>query len=49
MLLHLLLCSRDLVMYTTYDRKKYCDCCYRPICCACVCFYFIYFVTAFIL
>jgi len=40
----------DLAMFTTYDRNKYCDCCYRTTCCACfVCFYSLSFVTAFIL
>jgi len=40
----------DLVMYTTYDRNKFCDCCYRTTCCACVCFFnSLSFVTAFIL
>ena len=36
-------------MYTTYDRNKYCDCCFRPTYCACVCFYSLPFATAFIL
>jgi hypothetical protein len=33
----------DLVMYMTYDRKNYCDRCYRNTCCACVCFLFSFF------
>jgi len=37
----------DLVMYTTYDHNKYCGCCYRTTCYACVCFYSPSFVTAF--
>jgi hypothetical protein len=30
-----------------YERNKYCGCCYRITCCACVCFYCLSFVTAF--
>jgi hypothetical protein len=37
----------DLEMYTTYDRNKYYECCYRITCCACVCFYSLSFVTLF--
>ena len=29
----------DLVMYLTDDHNKYCDCCYRTTCCACVCLF----------
>jgi hypothetical protein len=35
-------------MYTTNDRNKYCDCCYRTTGCVCFCFYFLSFVTEFI-
>jgi len=31
----------------TYDRNKYCGCCYRTISSACICFYSLSFVTAF--
>ena len=39
----------DFVMYTTYDRNKYCDGCFRTIVPAFVCFYYLSFVNAFIL
>jgi hypothetical protein len=39
----------DLIIYMTYDRNEYCDCCYGTTFCACVCFYSLSFVTAFIL
>jgi hypothetical protein len=29
----------DLVIYMTYYHNKYCDCCYRTACCACVCLF----------
>jgi hypothetical protein len=40
----------DLVMYTTYDCNKYCGCCYRITCCACVClFLFSFFCNCILL